>query len=343
MKIKAEPFIHALIWLTGFLVFSFGVKTIGGFHRDQVTLLVPVLYGTALNVALFYLTSLLFIPQFASNKNGWILFAKVAGLLLISSALETLTDIAFFESIYSSADESFRAQFFLNLTLNAIVLSTAMAYGFTKNWIRNERQKQRLKEEKLLAEFSFLKAQINPHFLFNVLNMAYSTSIKAGDEVTSGIIEKLAELMRYMLYESNSDRVELTKELSFLKGYVELQKLRLSSDIPVRVELDLPDSVPNRSIGPLLLIPFVENAFKYGLKYDEPSEILINLTLKDDHLSFRVKNTLFENTRAPLPLKGIGLENVRKRLSLLYPGRHQLICREWDGYYLVELELTLNE
>jgi LytS/YehU family sensor histidine kinase len=219
----------------------------------------------------------------------------------------------------------------------------ALGYGFTKNWLKSERLKQMLVQEKLVAELNFLKSQINPHFLFNVLNMAFSSATSSGDEKTADIVEKLSGLMRYMLYDGNVDRVNLEKELEFLTQYIDLQKKRLAADIPTLIHFETEGCIHQNRIAPLILIPFIENAFKYGISLDKPGDIRINLSIRDRILDFRVQNTM----HLPAPVNknrnsGIGLENVKKRLDLLYPGKNTLEIENSGSLFTVKLLMMLD-
>jgi two-component system LytT family sensor kinase len=343
MKKWIEPALHTFIWVSGFILVASGIKTIGVFHKADGSFLYPLVTGSMINIALFYLSALTLIPKFSIDRKAVSFFLQLCGLLIGLTLLETLLDYAFFTTLFSSAEESFSSQLLINFALNVIILSIALAYGFTKNWLRNERLKQKLKEEKLNAELNFLKAQINPHFLFNVLNMAFSSATGNGDDKTAGIIEKLASLMRYMLYESNAEKVELTKEINYINDYINLQKLRLSSDIPVNVSFGVSGNIEKTMIAPLILIPFVENAFKYGIKFDRESCIDINLEVKESKMTFLVTNSLFSgHDQVSTTNSGIGLENVRKRLSLIYPGRHLLLISDSGQLFSVRLEITIN-
>jgi len=343
MKRSIEPAIHFIVWVSGFLLFATGVKTIGVFHKSEGSFLYPLITGTLINAALFYVTALLLIPGLSAHRRAFSFILQLCGLLIGLTVIETLLDYAFFTTLFSSAEESFSSQLLINSALNVIVVSVALAYGFTKNWIRNERMKQELKEEKLMAELNFLKAQINPHFLFNVLNMAFSTATSTGDEKTANIIEKLASLMRYMLYESNTERVELEKEISYIHDYINLQKMRFSSEIPVTVGFETSGNFDRSVIAPLVLIPFIENAFKYGIKFDCPSEIAIYLDVNDNNLVFKVVNNRFSgHDQVTRPDSGIGLENVRKRLALIYPGKYKLDISDQDELFSVVLKINLN-
>lgn len=338
-----EPLIHLLIWGGGFLLAAMMIKTIGPFKKADQTLFIPLVFGTLVNLTLFYVASLVLIPRFSGNRKSREFIFMILGLYLILTLVETMADRLLFTHYYSSVRESLVSQFILNLTLNLILLAMALGYGFTKNWLKGEKLKQSLAQEKMIAELNFLKSQINPHFLFNVLNMAFSSATCNGDEKTADIIEKLSGLMRYMLYESNVDRVNLDREVEFLNNYIRLQKMRLSADIPTKVIFEAEGNIDHSRIAPLILIPFIENAFKYGISLDKPGEILIRLNITGKHLEFMVRNSINRLSAAPdKKNSGIGLVNVRKRLDLLYPARHSLVIDHAGESFNVFLELTLD-
>jgi len=340
MKKLLEPVIHSLIWITGFIIVALTIKTIGVFHKNEGSFIFPLLSGTVINLTIFYGIALYLIPRFSVKRRSSVFIAETIGLLVVLTLAETLIDYFFFTSLFSSAEESFRSQGIINLALNIMFACAALAYGFIKNWIRNERARQKLKEEKLQAELNFLKSQVNPHFLFNVLNMAFSSAIKSNDGTTANIIEKLSGLMRYMLYDSNAETVGLSREINYLKDYVELQKLRISAEVPVTITLEVTGDVSEIQIAPLILVPFVENAFKHGIRFEHPSNISITLDCLPGKITFRVENTRFPAISGGHPKEsGIGLDNVRKRLGLIYPGKHQLSVSEPEGVFIIELEL----
>lgn len=306
-------------------------------------MLLPVTVGTLINVSLFYTVSLIVIPSYAQHRRGWLVLVQLAGLLVILTLFESLLDSLFFINYYSDSpsDQGFWAQLPVTVILNAVVLSVALGYGFIKNWIRTERQRQQLKQEVLSAELNFLKAQVNPHFLFNVLNMAYASAAAHGDERTSDIIEKLANLMRYMLYESNVPTIELSREITYIESFIELQKLRLSPDLQATVQLQVQGNCSQYRIAPMLLIPFVENAFKHGIRLEEKSGITFKVKAQDGQLYFRSENTIAKKSNELEQVGGVGLENVRKRLQLIYPNDHTLRTEVRDGLYIAELTLRL--
>lgn len=341
MKKYVEPLIHILIWLTGLTLIILWVKTIGPFRKADGTLLYPIIFGTIINVILFYTNAFVLIPQF-SKKRKPIRFILLMLILLIGiTSFETIIDYICFIIYYSTEKESFLTQYLSNLFLNIVILVLSVGYGLTKNWIKNEKSNQRLKEEKLTAELDFLKAQLNPHFLFNVLNMAFSSATSSGDERTADMIEKLASLMRYMLYDSNVDKIELSKEIDYIENYINLQKLRLSEDLPVKINFQVYGDTNRNKIAPLILIPFVENAFKYGVKLGEKSDINIKLDISDNKLHFVVENKIFKaNNNLSNENSGLGLKNVKKRLAILYSAKHQLEITN-DKIYIVNLFMTL--
>lgn len=344
MKKFIEPIIHSAIWIAGYILFITGSQTLGVFSKIDGTIFYPLTIGTIINVFLFYVVSLILIPKFYVHQKILKLLSQLIIVFLVLTLFESLVDFSFFTTIYSSENEPFGSQLVLNFVSNGIILSLALTYGFTKNWIKNERSKQKLKEEKLKAELNFLKAQINPHFLFNILNMAYSSATGNGDETTANIIEKLAGLMRYMLYESNSEKADINKEISYIENYINLQKLRMSSDIKTHIHFNVSVDVLSYRIAPLILIPFVENAFKFGLKLEKESIINIQLHLKNNVLKFEVENTNFTKVNPQNSIEsGIGLENVKRRLELIYPNKYDLKISDNKDKFSVKLKIDLEK
>jgi len=338
-----EITIHVLIWLGGYLLIILMAKTLGPFKRVDGTLLMPVTIGTSINIILFYVSSLLLIPRVSEKKRVAEFIFLLLGLYIIITILETYIDFSFFTYYYSDKPERFASQLLLNFVFNGIIISLSLGYGFTRNWLKNDKLRQALRQEKLNAELNYLRSQLNPHFLFNVLNMAYSTASQNGDEKTADIIEKLSGLMRYMLYESNVEKIELEKEIEYITNYINLQKMRFAEDLPVKVNFDIYGDCSTCRLAPLILIQFIENAFKYGVKLEKESEINILLKVTDHNLEFSVINPIFINPVINTnKASGIGIENVRKRLELLYPGKHKLRIEKSVNSFTVELLIKLD-
>lgn len=193
------------------------------------------------------------------------------------------------------------------------------------------------------ANFDFLRSQINPHFLFNALNTIYGTALQEKAERTSEGIEKLGDMMRFMLQENMQDKISLTREIDYLNNYISLQKLRTDANPSVHIVAHIEQPVIPVQIAPMLLIPFVENAFKHGISFREPSHIKVTMEVKDKTLYFDVANSKHPKQESD-PEKGksgIGLTNVKQRLQLLYPGKHELIIRETGKDFFIHLTVHL--
>ncbi|RFM30489.1 sensor histidine kinase [Deminuibacter soli] len=232
--------------------------------------------------------------------------------------------------------------FFLTLrkALSSALL-ILLAGGFIRialELFKTERKRAELEKEKLEAELGFLKSQVNPHFLFNSLNSIYSLAHRNADATQEAILQ-LSQMMRYMIYESNTSQVPLEKELEYLQNYIYLKKLRLTPNIHIHYTVQ--GNIAGASIEPMLLIPFIENAFKHGISYAEQCDIKIVITISGQHeLHLLVSNKVFKK-ETPEP-GGIGLENVQKRLQLLYPGTHRLQVTEENNYYTTSLSVLLK-
>ncbi|MCS6929996.1 MAG: histidine kinase [Saprospiraceae bacterium] len=205
---------------------------------------------------------------------------------------------------------------------------------------RKEREAAELRGEKLEAELKFLRSQINPHFLFNALNNIYALMVMRSERAPEMLL-KLSGMLRYMLHDCKENQVPLRKEIEYLHHFIELHRLKDSRGLNIQVALD--DSRPHLLIAPLLLVPFVENAFKHSKIEDrEKGWVSIRLSTGDDHIVFEVENSLPEGSHAKNEVGGIGLNNVRRQLELLYPDRHTLEIRNEGDRFYVRLHLSLN-
>jgi sensor histidine kinase YesM len=219
------------------------------------------------------------------------------------------------------------------------IFAVSTSYKLLLDWFKSEREKKEIENQHLSSELAFLKSQVSPHFLFNTLNNIYSLSLSQSD-LTSNSILKLSQMLRYMLYESDVKQVGLDKEVEYLQNYIELQKMRISEGI--KITFTTFGKLSENRIEPMLLIPFIENAFKHGINYSKKTEILIDLKLSENVLVLKVENHIYQ-TNEKDKASGIGLTNVKRRLSLLYPGNHLLTAEEKADKYLVELKITLKK
>ena len=226
--------------------------------------------------------------------------------------------------------------------LVGISTSIAVVQIWQKDLLKNQQlqlRSQQLQKQQLDSELSFLKAQMHPHFFFNTLNNIYSLTYT--DVENSRVsLHKLSRMMRYLLYETQTDYTSLHKEIDFVKDYIELMQLRLNGNTSIQFEE--PAIITEKSIAPMMLLPFVENAFKHGVSSILNGRILVKIEQVEHMLIFEVENTYFANRKIDIDDGGIGLANTKRRLDLIYPENHQLIYgRKDEDKYLVHLELSL--
>jgi two-component system, LytTR family, sensor kinase len=206
-------------------------------------------------------------------------------------------------------------------------------------WLQAERRSKQIENEKLSTELSFLKAQINPHFLFNTLNNIYSLAADKSD-LTAPAVMKLSSIMRYVLSEAKHDAVPLEKEIKFIADYIELQKMRTTSKTSVCFTVE--GDASGKQISPLLFLPFVENAFKYGVSTRELSPIHILLEMNENEVHFKIKNNKHPHSSLkPSENTGIGIQNSRRRLELLYQDRYTFEMADDPSTYTVNLNIQV--
>lgn len=232
----------------------------------------------------------------------------------------------------------------LFLSMLNLITTAPIAWWIYRRRMSGEEEISMLKQElgQTSANFDFLRSQINPHFLFNALNTIYGTAIQENAERTGEGIEKLSDMMRYMLEDNMQEKIPLSREIEYLKNYISLQKLRTDATDQVQIQADIQEEAGNMEIAPMLLIPFVENAFKHGISFRERSIISVTLEIRENTLYFDVYNSKHRKQEND-PEKnesGIGLENVRQRLQLQYPGTHELMIRETAKEFFVHLTIT---
>ena len=222
----------------------------------------------------------------------------------------------------------------------ALVLVAAIStgYGLLSYVAEQEKVQQEKHQERLKSELSFLRSQISPHFIFNVLNSIVYL-IRSKSDLAEPVTLKLSDLMRYMLYESENNQIPLEKEILYVENYIELQKVRFEDDVDISYTLE--GTPHSQIIEPMLLIPFFENAFKHGVGLVPDPGIDIHLKITEKDLFFAVKNKIsHEMAEDKDDSSGIGLKNVQRRLELLYPDSHQLEIRKENGWFIVTLRLS---
>ncbi len=289
-------------------------------------------------LAIAYLNYFVFLPRFLKHKKLWRYLAEflIPFILLIIPRVYllrlTMVESARFDYINSPL---FVVQ--VSSTTLFIVIFVGML-RFAVDWFELEARKKAIENEKLIAELNFLKAQINPHFLFNTLNNLYYLAYSKSENTTE-VIAKLSQMMRYMIYDSNHHKVLLTKEIEYMQSYISLERMRLNNQIPIQFDTQGP--IENVWIAPLIFITFLENAFKHGVSNDNPKAwIKISISMTGKECVYTVENT--KATRDASQKAGIGLQNVKRRLELSYPDQYQLTIEDRPEVYYVQLKLTLS-
>lgn len=336
MSKMRQVFLHAMIWLALLLFFVYISSRSSSLHEA----IVIFIYFGAFNIALFYINYLYVLPRFLNSRRYTACAVVIVALILLSGLFKFGLANSFKDVILISGPDhaviGFWDYYLASIFTSAFFVFISTAYKFSTDWFVNEKVKKNLEKEKLEAELAFLKSQINPHFLFNSLNNIYSLAYQRSEKTPEAVL-KLSEIMRYMLQESNGSRVDLSEELRYLNNYIELQKLRFKNR--AYVDLSISGEPGGHQIAPLILIAFVENAFKHGLASDPEHPIAISVLIEPNRLKFKVSNkkSLMNKDEA----SGIGLNNVKRRLELLYSGKYALEIFDNDSTYSSELSLDL--
>lgn len=337
MKKQWQFFWHVFVWIC-LISFFFFIGKINSKLSTEALLVLFVLFGVV-NISLFYTNYLLLIPRLLDKKRygAYIIIA----LLVILAYGFIKYGLAFVYKEYALMKHkgemiSFASYYLSAFFTSLIFVFLSIVLKFSTDWFLNERIQRDLENQRLTAELSFLKSQVNPHFLFNSLNSIYSLAYQRS-ETTPEAILKLSEIMRYMLYESNDNKVDLEKEIHYLQNYIDLQKIRFG--YKAFVEFEVKGDVGMQRIAPLLLISFIENAFKHGVANDPETPIRMNIAVEDGMLNFHIENKKHTNNRDASG--GIGLSNVKRRLNLLYPKKYDLQITDTEAYYMCNLKLVL--
>ncbi|WP_233168862.1 sensor histidine kinase [Hymenobacter sp. BT523] len=330
--IRRDVTVVAGLWVLGLMLLLAAEANLGLF------LFLNIVAVSA--AALHSLASSTLIPGVLNRKRPFLRYMAKCFLLLLL-AMVPVGCLALL--LTSNKDES--SVFAFVNSLFQFLFTAPLSWVLYRRRARGQEAIEGLKQElgQSEATLELLRSQINPHFLFNALNTLYGTALQENGERTAQGIQMLGDMMRFMLHENHQPRILLARELDYLRNYVELQSLRIATSPGISIDTAL-DEVPlGSSIAPMLLIPFVENAFKHGISLQHKSWIKVSLHVTDNRLYFDVYNSIHPKSEATLPdeTSGLGLANVRQRLALLYPGRHELVIRQTLGEYFVHLTLEL--
>ncbi len=325
----------------GFWVLSFYVL-VNVFKISNEIQKIDIIYTLLFHiniVAMVYINLKILIPRLlAKNKSFWYGLTLTLNLLIFSYLnielfnhfVDVLLPNYYFISYYTLGD-------IIKFHMAYLLLTTLLK--LSKAWFSVQKTEQKmlaLEKEKINSELESLKLQINPHFLFNSLNNIHGMASKSAKK-TKELVLNLSDMLRYVLYETETDRVPLKEEIDFLKNYIELQKVRMEEE--AKINLNIEGDPGNKKTAPLLFLPLVENAFKHGSKGDIKNTF-INIDIKiGQGLTFEIENNKSKGVDPVKNDKGIGLENIKRRLELIYPGQHHLNIDDKNDVFKVELIL----
>lgn len=341
MKFKsATVAIHALVWL--FLLVIPYVTTDQVFEsldeKSDIKYLTLSLVISAVLILSFYFNYFFLIPKLLLTKKYWFYFSL---LLLTITAVFLLSAAVFFFSDYSPEIME-KTNPIVEAAIPVVIMNAISLWLSTIIssilWAAYTRLKQ-AENEKLSAQIASLKSQINPHFLFNTLNNIYATAIDTSPK-TADMVDKLSEMMRYTMKESQQEYVLLENELTYIGNYIELQKMRL--DKSVKLEIIEIENTPVLYMAPMLLIPFVENAFKHGVNSEQKSHIKIETAINKTQFHLSVVNNKVNVQKDIAERSGLGIDNTKHRLNLIYPSKHLLVINETEKEFSVSLHINLQ-
>lgn len=288
-----------------------------------------------------YLNYFFFLPKLVKTRQiGWYLLTYVPVFLFLTYLMLKGKQVML--ERFSTDDWMYSIRFALNVFVSSFFVTAFVGLiKFVEDYFELETRSRELENRQLTSELRFLKAQVNPHFLFNTLNNLYYLALNHSDQ-TPEVIAKLSGMMRYMIHESNAEQVPLTREVEYMENYLDLEKLRLNEEIPITFAVD--GNIACTRITPLILITFLENAFKHGIgNATGKSWITVSLRVDDGVLHYKVANSIVNHKdKTVREASGLGLANVRRRLDLSYPDRYELHVTEDAERYSVHLEINLK-
>jgi two-component system LytT family sensor kinase len=343
--------LHAVCWI---FIFSLPyllrptlntAKPPGG-EQHSAALNLRYMLNDLIYVGVFYLNAGVFIPKFIYRRK----YKQFALVMFISFVLLLFVTWTVMFQILGQRGFNLRGHILFNFFFFLLFSASSTAYGLIKDRIRADRIAREKQTENLKTELSLLRSQVSPHFMFNIMNNMVALARKGSSQLEPSLI-KLSSLLRYMLYETH-ERVPLQKEIEYLQSYIDLQRQRFGNNVAVKSCMQKIDR--DYEIEPMLLIPFVENAFKHGTGFVTKAEgsdlilyhiaeIDIKLTAEKGVLNFCVQNRYNEDSSETRDkTSGIGLTNVKRRLNLLYHNHHSLHIEKKDGWFITSLEIILD-
>jgi len=286
-------------------------------------------------MVIVYFNLLFLFPRYLKQNKFYLYTLLLVLAVVVITPIESAIHYLLFyrnESLSDINSKIFLGGFFMAFS--------STLFKIINDWAFHQKEKLDLQRQSLQSELNFLKSQINPHFLFNTLNSLYALTLKKSDKAPE-IVLRLSEMMRYMLYECNEPKVPLSKEIKYVKNYLELEKLRHGQSF--KINFNVEGNINGQLITPLVFIPFLENSFKHGMdQHLNEGYVNINLHIEDNELKLEVENSKFKMPSVQSKKSGgIGLVNVKRRLDLVYPKKHELTIKNEENHYNVSLALNL--
>lgn len=340
--------IHVLIWAVFGLIFYTQPLSWNITVPFQVWVKNGLIF--CLLVLAYYLNSVILVPKFLlKNKTGFYFLSVVIIAVIIIELniyaddwlnLHQLMEAAMQHKHGPPRPHNRHDWDFYMIAIIALVLGVSTSVTAIQKWQLDKQKHQEMEQDKISSELSFLKAQINPHFFFNTLNNIYAlTAINV--DTSRKAIHQLSKIMRYVLYDTQNATTQLSQEIAFIKDYISLMQLRLTE--VVKISFSSPASLKDVAIAPMIFLPFVENAFKHGVSATRQSNIDINIIQQNSSVELTVVNTIIKEQSNNLEAgSGIGLNNTRRRLDLLYPGKCSLVINEDTAANVYSVHLTLH-
>ena len=343
LKLTSKGFNYRIVYQLVFWVAAFFVLISLSYTKSNLSY---AIITEAVNI-LFYLFLVYFnlfflIPNYLHREKYLIYILSILALSIIITPIKLMV----LYLLYTGMPE-IQANITLNrnvyFLVHFVIIAFSTVWQIILDWMNSEKSRKELQTKNMQSELKFLKSQINPHFLFNTLNNLYALTLKKSD-LAPEIVLKLAEIMRYMLYECNEKRVFLRNELNYIQNFLDLEKLRQGGK--VSINFTVKGNADQLYVAPLIFTPFLENSFKHGLSNSlNQGFVNILMEIKDDNILFFIENSKTEK----IPMKqhvvsgGIGLVNVRQRLELIYPKQYELLIDDSPSVYSVNLKIKADK
>ncbi|WP_366185471.1 histidine kinase [Flavobacterium ovatum] len=333
-------FFHVMVWL---VLFSLPYLLSYGQNQEITKVVVHSWIPLFFYATLFYLNFFIVIDRFFFTKKQWVYILINVALVSFFVGVNTTIRQYFLDNYFSENKVALKRpprNFFIYVDFIsfAVPVIFSLALKVIEKWMKTEAERAEASNIRLESELQHLKYQLQPHFFFNSLNNIYSL-VDISPEMAKQTIHSLGKLMRYLLYETNNEKVSLIKEINFMTNYIELMKLRLHD--ATKVKYEFPDLKQDLQISPLLFISLIENAFKHGVSADKTSDIIFKLKIEGKQLYFYSENHNFPKTETDKSGSGIGLDNLEKRLSLLYPEKHSFTEKVENDTFSVNLQIEI--